>query len=599
MGLRDYQRDWLDRIYAEWNAGKKNVFATLPTGGGKTYGFVTAIREQRVPACVTVHRSELVAQAALTMNREQMPHNIEAPTALIREVIRAQMELHGRSFYSERAPVHIASIQTLAARLEKIRWAKQIEFLVNDEGHHAVQGGIWNKAISLFPNARSLSVSAHCIRADGLGLGAVSDGFADSLVVGPSARELIGRGFLSDYRVAVPPADIDLSNVDVTASGDFSHVQLAAAVHGSGQLVGHVAEHYCRLAGGKLGLTFAVDIEHAGKLSRAYDSLGVPNAIITGKTPVMERAAIMKRFRARQLLQLVSVEVLGEGTDVPDVEVVSQVRPTASFQLHAQQVGRMLRVLVAAELLKIWDTFTDGERLVHIAEGPKPRALLIDHCGNFTRHYAGRGGPPCAPQEYNLLRVEKKSRGANKAQPTPLRTCLNVTCLQPYERALIVCPHCGTPAPLPAGRGSPEEVDGDLVLLDPQALTILTKEIARIDGVGFAPKGVAPHVKAKIEKEHLARQRAQAWLRRQMMIWGGWRIHVHGDERRGQREFFLKYGVDVITAQTLNETEADVLTNRILDDLAANNIKGVGGEPVYTDANGPWQLGPNNEVIRL
>lgn len=579
MATRDYQRQWIDNIYAardraRTRLNKRNVgvTATLPTGGGKTYSFVTAIREQRVPSAVTVHRSELLAQCALTLNREQMPHNIEAPLALIREIIRAQMELHGRSFYSERAPVHVASIQTLAARADKIRWAKTIEFLVNDEGHHAIQGGIWGKALALFPNAWALFPTAHALRADGLGLGAIADGFADELVVGPSARELIGRGFLSDYRIAIPPADIDLSGVSVTASGDFSPVQLAAAVHGSGKLVGHVAEHYCRRAGGKLGLTFAVDIDSAAEIERAYAALGVPSAIITGETPIIQRAEIMKRFRARKLLQLVSVEVLGEGTDVPDVEVVSMARPTASFQLYAQQLGRALRVLVDAILAGRWDTFTDAERLVHIAEGPKPRALILDHVGNFTRHYVGRGGPPCAPQEYSLLRVDKKSRGGVKAAPVALRTCLNVMCLQPYERFLLTCPHCGTPAPLPAGRGSPEQVDGDLVLLDPQALTVLTKEIQRIDGPAFTPKNVPPHVKGKIEKDHLARQRAQLSLRTRMMVYGGWRMAVHGDERRGQREFFLTFNVDILSAQALGEDEAEALEMRIVAELLKYNI---------------------------
>jgi DNA repair protein RadD len=570
MAIRDYQRQWLDRIYAEWAAGKQHVFGTLPTGAGKTFSFVTAIREQKAPACITVHRSELLAQAALTLNRESIAHSLEAPRELIRAVIKAQMELHGRSFYSERAPVHVASIQTLARRKEKVRWVKSIEFVVNDEGHHVVRGGIWNDALDLFPNARMLSVSAHALRADGLGLGRVSDGFADSLVVGPSARDLIGRGFLSDYIVAVPQADIDLDSVPVTGSGDFSPVRLAAAVHAAKQLVGHVAELYVRRAAGKLGLTFAVDIESAVELRDAYAALGVPAAIITGETPITERAAIMKRFRRRDLLQLVSVEVLGEGTDVPDVEVVSMARPTASFQLYAQMLGRALRVCVDDSLAKRWDTFTDAERLAHIAAGPKPRALILDHCGNFTRHYARTGGPPCAAQEYTLLRVDRKARA--KSQAVPLRTCLNVECMQPYPRTLVTCPYCATNAPAPAGRATPEQVDGDLVLLDPQALTVIAREVARIDGPARVPGGVAPHVARKIERDHIARQAAQTMLRNAMMLYGGWRIHVHGDERRGQREFYHTFAVDYMTAQTLNADDAGTLCARIVDELERNNV---------------------------
>lgn len=548
-----------------------NVLGTLPTGGGKTFCFTTMIREQRVPSCVTVHRMELLAQAALSLNREQMPHNIEAQPSVIREIIKAQLTLHGRTFYSERAPVHVAGVHTLAARGKKIRWADSIEFLVNDEGHHAITGGIWDKALALFPNAWGLFPTAHACRADGRGLGRGADGMADALVVGPSARELIGRGFLSDYRVAVPPADIDMSHVDVTASGDFSPVQLADAVRASPQLVGHVAEHYCRLAAGKLGLTFAVDIESAHKLAHAYVALGVPAAVITGTTPIDERAELMAKFRSRKLLQLVSVDVLGEGTDVPDVEVVSMARPTASFQLYAQQIGRALRVSVEKKYADHWDKYTDAERVAIIAASAKPRALILDHAGNFTRHYAKTGGPPCSAQQYSLSRVDRKSRA--KSDAVPLRTCTNVVCLQPYERVLSACPHCGEPAPLPIGRGSPAEVDGDLVLLDPSSLQALQSEIARIDGPARTPKGVPHHVAKTIERNHLARQCAQSRMRASMWLYAGWRIHVHADERRAQREFFHTFGVDYMSAQTLNEADSEDLFLRIGAYLIDNNIE--------------------------
>lgn len=581
MAIRDYQRKWVDDVYAARDEARTrlgreqvNVGGVLPTGGGKTFSFVTAIREQNVPSCITVHRMELLAQAALSLNREQMPHNIEASAAVVREIVRAEMTLHGRSFYSERAPVHVASIQTLAARAHILRWPKSIQFFVNDEGHHAIRGGVWSKALALFPNAWGLFPSAHFLRADGRGLGRESDGMVDALVVGPSARELIGRGFLSDYRIAIPPADIDLSGVDVGASGDYSPVKLAAAVHGSRQLVGHVAEHYCRLAGGKLGLTFAVDIDSAHELAAAYAALGVPAAVITGATPIVERAALMARFRSRQLLQLVSVDVLGEGTDVPDVEVVSMARPTASFQLYAQQLGRSLRVGgIDQAIAGIWDTLTDAERRETIARGSKPRALILDHCGNFTRHYAQRGGPPCAAQQYTLLRVDKKARA--KASPLALRTCLNEECLQPYERALLVCPHCQTPAPAPAGRSTPEQVDGDLVLLDPSTMNALNSEIARIDGPVRIPQGLSKPAQGALRRNHADRQEAQTSLRTRMMLWGGWRAHVHGDERRGQREFYLKFGVDVLSAQTLKTADAELLDARVTADLLTNNVRAI------------------------
>jgi DNA repair protein RadD len=596
MALRDYQRDWLNRIYNEWRAGNKDVLATLPTGAGKTFSFVTAVREMGVPACIIAHRMELVSQAALALNREQMPHNIEAPQATIRAIIEAQMTMHGRSFYSNRAPVHVAGVHTLAARGNKIRWASSIGLVVVDEGHHVTKGGIWDEARQLFPNAFGLYPTAHAIRADGLGLGRGADGLADALVIGPSARSLINRGFLSDYRLALPPSDIDISSVPVGASGEFVQARLAAEVHKSKTLVGDVAAHYLKFAAGKLGLTFAVDIEEAHKIAAAYNALGVPAAVITGKTPIQNRADMMRRLRNRQLLQLVSVDVLGEGTDVPAVEVVSLARHTMSFQLHAQMIGRALRVQVGDDLARQWDTFTDEQRLAYIAAGPKPFAMIIDHVGNFLRHYAKRG-MPCSSQSYALTRPEKGERN-RRSDAIPLRTCLNESCLQPYERVLPECPYCATPAPAPAGRGSPEQVEGDLVLLDPAAMAALCNEVQRIDDVPRIPQDVSPLAAAGIKKQHFRRQQGQHSLRRAMTVVCGYWNSLGYDMRRQHREFFHRFGVDTMTAQALGVNEAEELEFKITAYLLKNNVSPVAA-PVMMDTEGAWELGPNNEVIRL
>jgi len=569
MSTRDYQRQWITDIRTAWTQGANTVFATLPTGSGKTHSFVTLAREDDEDTAFLAHRQELIGQAALTLNRDRLPHHIEAPREVVRQIIQAEMRLHGESFYSPGAKFHVAGVNTLARRKDRLRWCSRVRLVIGDEGHHYTEGGIFHEAFSAFPDARGLLVSAHCLRGDGAALGRGHGGIADALVIGPSERELISRGFLSDYRVALPPNDLDVSSVRVGSGGDFSAPQLRAAVHASKQLVGNVAAHYERHAAGKLGLTFAVDIEHAGEIRAAYAALGIAAEIVTGETPIDERADLMQRFRERRILQLVSVDVLGEGTDVPDVEVVSMARPTASFQLFSQQKGRMGRVSVSPEYATRWETYTDAERLAIIAAGPKPFGWLFDHAGNFARHYAQRG-MPCAAQRYSLLPMERRSRA--KSDAIPLRTCLNETCFQPYPRTLIVCPHCGTAAPAPAGRAAPEQVDGDLVLLDPETLAALAAEVARIDGPPPIVTGSKPATARGILRNHSNRQTAQAQLRERMAVWMGWRKHLGADIRHAQREFFHRFGVDVLTAQTWGVAEACALAERVHLDLYSNSV---------------------------
>lgn len=570
MSLRDYQRQWLDDVKTEWSAGRKVVIATLGTGGGKTVAFCELVREMGQPACLIAHRSELVSQAALTLNRSAIPHGIIAQRDLVREIVALEMETHGKSFYSPSAAVKVAGVHTLANRRND-PWMASVGIVIVDEAHHLLASGLWGKALEKFPeNVRVLAPTAHCRRADGKGLGRAADGLADALVLGLHSRALIERGFLSPYRIAAPPTDVAYDEIPIGASGDYSAVRLSAAVHASKTIVGDVVRTYQKFAAGKLGLTFAVDLEAAREICAAYVALGVPADVITGATSLSDRAAIMRKFRGRQLLQLVSVDVLGEGTDVPDVEVVSMARRTASWQLYGQQFGRVLRVACAPKFGAAWDTFTDDERKAHIAASDKPYGLVIDHCGNVAFHHA-RNGLPCSRQTYSLGRAEGRGRNA-PSDAIPLRTCLNPECFQPYPRTLLVCPHCGTPAPAPAGRTLPENVDGDLVLLDPAAMAALIGEVARVDGPPPNVSGSKPPVARGILRNHAERQTAQATLREAMYLWAGWRKHLGSDQRVTQREFYFRFGVDTMTAQAYGAREAADLEQRVRAHLMENSV---------------------------
>lgn len=560
--LRDFQVIARDGVYDKWQAGHRNVMLVSATGSGKTVILGDIIKAMGVPGVAIAHRQELVGQLSLALNRERVPHAIIAPKEVQRQIIATQIETHGHTMYSPQAPTKVAGVHTLIAR-DAESWHTGIQLAIVDEGHHVLADNIWGRALALFPNSRGLFPTAHAVRADGKGLGRGADGLVDALVCGPSCRDLIRRGYLTDYRLIAPPADINLSSVHVGASGEFVQAELRAAVHASSRIVGDVVRSYQQFAAGKLGLTFAVDIEAAGELSNAYNAAGVPSAVISAETPIFVRAQLMRQFRARQLLQLVSVDVLGEGTDVPALEVVSMARPTNSFQLYAQQFGRALRPMLTDYEAAQWGVHTDQQRLDLIARGPKPAAIILDHVHNWERHNL-----PDVPRAYSLARRDKRN---TNGKGIPLRACVN--CFMPYEAVLSKCPHCGHPKPPPQSRGSPEAVEGDLVELDPEVLKALRGEIARIDNAAYAPKGATPVVMASVAKNHRERKEAQRELRATMAVWGGWQIHQgHTDEREQQRRFWHRYHVDVLTAQTLGAGEAEELRGRIIADMDAANI---------------------------
>lgn len=592
MKLRPYQQQLRDEIWQAWaRPGVRVVLAVLPTGGGKTVIFCTIVREFNGPAVVLAHRRELIAQMSLALAREGVRHRIIGPSALIKLCVRLHMEDLGRSWYDANARVAVASVQSVSAKSIDPAWAAQVGLWVGDEGHHYLRDNEFGRALAFFPNARGLLVTATPGRADGRGLGSHADGLADAMVLGPSGRDLIAAGYLSKYRLFTPPSDLHREDIPVAASGDFSPVKLREETSRS-SVTGDVVKHYQQGAAGKLGLTFADSIENATTIAGKFRDAGVRAEVLTGKSPDEVRDAVLRQFRQRQVLQIVSVALIDEGFDCPAVEVVSDAAATESFGRFAQRFGRGLRIM-----------------------GGKSHMLYFDHVGNLLRH-----GNPTAPREWTLDRRAKRAAKDDDAEP--IRICANgnkhdgsppvqgpattpgdwagwsrkmgegiramtsvpddgapvwlyrgsgQACAERYERYHKVCPYCQF-QPEPQSRSSPEFVDGDLTELDDEALARLRGET--IDLSAPPPdlhfKGQAAALGAV--KLHNARASAQQQLRDLIALWAGWQNSLGRDDSYAYRLFYRTYGHDVLGAQALGGPDALALAIRLRTDLDANGV---------------------------
>jgi len=541
--LRPYQERLIRDIEAAWASGAANVCAVAPVGAGKTVVMATIVDRLGGAACLMAHRQELVSQISMALARCGVRHSIIAPKAVVQMICRLHHFELGRQWYDPNSKVRVAGVGTLIRHNPSDPWMRQVSLWVTDECHHLIKGSTFEKCTQLFPHARGLGLTATPTRADGKGLGRHSDGLFDALVVGPTLRELVSQGHLTEYRIFAPPASaLDLTVVPTSAGGDWSPEPLRQAVH-KAHITGDVVGHYLKHAAGKRGITFAVDIESAGEMAAAFRAAGVPAECVSGKTPDITRAQILRKLRTGEILQVTNCDLFGEGFDLPAIEVVSMARPTQSFGLFVQQAGRALRLMPG-----------------------KDRALLIDHVGNVQRHAvarfdegANRVVVDLCHRAWTLDRRDKRSSAkVNDAVPT--RTCPG--CTQVYERSLLACPYCGH-AVEPAGRSAPDQVDGDLAELDPAALQSLAARVRQVNSTHIvAPQGLSGPALGALNKRHAERLEAQQELQSTMMLWGGVDRRL-GREREAQKEFFLRFGTDVLTAQTLGATEARELAARV------------------------------------
>lgn len=451
--LRPYQSTLKADIHREWAAGRRNVLAVSPCGSGKTVTMTACAEDFGAPSIAIAHRAELVGQISHTFARAGLEHRIIAPNKTINAVRAYHLETLGKSWERGNASIGVASVDTLINRPND-PFLRNVGLWQIDEGHHVLRDNKWGRAVGLLqlanPHIRGIGWTATPTRTDGRSLKLADGGMWESLICGPSMRELIQAGHLAPYQVYSLPQSFDLSACK-RSKGEYVRSDVAAQARPS-SIVGDVVAHYLRLARGLAGVTFAVDVNLANDHANAFRAAGVTAGELHHETPMADRIAMIRAYRNGELLQVVNVDVLGEGFDMPGIIVCSMARPTLSYGLFHQQFCRPLRPM----------------------EG-KPYGLVLDHVGNVPYHGA-RMGLPDHVTGWTL-------DGKPLKDEVKIRVCPE--CFRAYEGHAIKCPYCGWFPVARAGdegggRTPPDQLEGDLTLYDVEMLAQLRGEIARL-----------------------------------------------------------------------------------------------------------------------
>lgn len=548
--LFDFQDKLKKGIYDLWDAGLKHVLGVMPTGAGKTVVMARIVRENKGACCVIAHRQELVGQISMALAREGIYHRIIGPDDVVGMCTEMHIEEFGQSFYNCNAQTAVAGVDTLNARAKELQfWAKNITLWLMDEAHHVLAENKWGKALRLFKNARGLGVTATPCRSDKKGLSRTTYGVFDQMVLGPSMRELIQRGFLTDYEIALPdPRLIMDDKKDVGSTGDYKkNVVRLKFKKEKNKIIGDLVEHYQRLANGTLAVAFVPDVDDAIDTAAAFTAAGIPSMALSARNTDRERREALKKFAKREILVLVNVDLFGEGFDLPALETVIMGRPTMSLGLFMQQCGRALRKMKG-----------------------KAKALIIDHVGNFWKHGAPDkerfwnldGGKPLPDEEENETEMKVK--------------CTNPFCNRPFNKFLNACPYCGQEKPKPkkrAAKEGPEPIDGELELLTPEQLAELRGYVTHFDRSPeqYRDEMIAKHTPRRFVNTHVERfekdQINQEYLRDSIARWGALQREIGLKDEESQRKFSYKFGVNVLAAQSLKTKDSVALNIKICQDI--------------------------------
>lgn len=358
--LRPYQEQAANTVLAGFDRGVQRGLVVMPTGTGKTTLFSEIIRRVSVPSMILAHRGELLEQAAARI-RSQVG-------------LRAMIE-SGKFKSDESADVVVASVQALGRSNTSRLTGYQPGLMIIDEAHHAAADSyqtIMRRYGCYTDFCRVMGVTATPHRMDNKPLHGTAHAIFEEILFAFTLKDAILDGWLADLRGYRVKTDVDLTKVKTTA-GDYDQGQLQKAVNIHARNAA-AFEHWTDVAGDQKTIIFCSGVDHAADVAGLFADRGIKAEHVTGAMKADQRDAIMSRFREGRTQVLVNVDIATEGFDVPDASCVVLLRPTKSWALFTQMVGRGLRVLPNT-IEGIPDA---SARRDAIARSAKPACIVIE-----------------------------------------------------------------------------------------------------------------------------------------------------------------------------------------------------------------------------
>ncbi|MFB6153819.1 MAG: DEAD/DEAH box helicase family protein [Halodesulfurarchaeum sp.] len=360
IDLRPYQQEALDR----WKADKKGVLV-LPTGSGKTYIGMAAIRVVNAPAFVVVPTLDLVDQWKEELQKFEIP---------IGEYTGREKELE---------PITVSTYDSAYNQAENI--GNRFKLIIFDEVHHLASEG-YRHIAELFAAPYRMGLTATYEREDDkhedlpklLG-GKVYEIETDELTGEYLAEYTVERINVDltpeeqeryDEKVEVFRNYLISSNIQMRGPEDYKKVVMrsgndpeawkAVRARNEARNIAYSSEakldELANLLETHRDDRIIIFTRFNDLVHDIADRYLIPP--ITHKTAKEERRKILDRFRKDEYSAIVSSQVLDEGVDVPDANVGIILSGTGSSREYRQRLGRILRP--SGDVAKLYEIVSKG-----------------------------------------------------------------------------------------------------------------------------------------------------------------------------------------------------------------------------------------------
>ena len=225
-----------------------------------------------------------------------------------------------------------------------------------DEAHHAA-ADTYRRVLEYFQPKFILGLTATAERADGQNLLELFRDCAHRLTL----QEAVERGELVPIRCVRVKTNVDLSRVRYNqVQYNSRDIEEAIAIPARDRLI---VDTYLQHVPNRKAVAFAVNVRHGEALAEEFHGgSGVAAKSVSGRMPNRQREDILRAFHEGELRVLCACDLLNEGWDCPDIEVLLMGRPTLSRVVYLQQLGRGTRKAPGKEWLCVFDFVDNASR---------------------------------------------------------------------------------------------------------------------------------------------------------------------------------------------------------------------------------------------
>lgn len=336
LELKEHQKQALKSL--ETMRAKHETIALLyhATGTGKTVTAVTDAKKCGGRTLFLAHTVELVEQAAKTFKELWKTVNV------------------GRYVDSIKQPnayVLCGSIQSVALNLDRFE-PDDFDYLIIDEAHHA-SADTYQKVLAYFKPKFTLGLTATPERADDKNILDIFKNTAHKLDI----QTAVEIGELVPVRCIRIHTNVDLTKVR------FNSVQYNIRDLESKIFVPErntlIADTFMESCSEKRTVIFCASVKHAEQIAQLIRERGANALAVSGSMKASERKEYLAKFQKGEIKALCACDLLNEGWDCPETEVLFMARPTMSKVLYTQQLGRGMRLADGKESLIVFD-FVDN-----------------------------------------------------------------------------------------------------------------------------------------------------------------------------------------------------------------------------------------------